>query len=91
MSIHSIKTLQHLARIHLQPDEMESLSQDLDKVFSWIGQLDTLCVQAIDHDNDRTMIMREDAVVDGHQVDFIVRNAPAAKGSFFTVPKVLKS
>ncbi len=91
MSTHPIKTLQHLARIHLKPEEVESLGQDLDKVFSWISQLDSLCIQGIAHENHRVMTLREDVLTDGNQVDLIIRNAPAAQGSFFTVPKVLKS
>ena len=91
MSNHPIQTLQHLARIHLKPEEIESLGQDLDKVFSWISQLDSLCVRGIPQTNDRVMAMRDDVQTDGHQVDLILRNAPASQGAFFTVPKVLKS
>ena len=86
-----IHMLQHLARIHLLPEEMESLGQDLDKVFSWISQLDILCVRGTHSEQDSMMNMRDDIVTDGDQVELVLRNAPHAQGAFFTVPKVLKS
>lgn len=91
MSIHSIATMQRLARIHLEPEEAESLSQDLAKVFSWIGQLETLCVRGMPEAEVSTMILRQDVVTEGNQGDKILQNAPDAKDLFFTVPKVLQS
>jgi aspartyl-tRNA(Asn)/glutamyl-tRNA(Gln) amidotransferase subunit C len=91
MPIQPIQTMQRLARIHLEPHEVESLGKDLAKVFSWISQLETLCVRGMPDATPLIMSLREDRVTDGDQSTLILSNAPSAKDLFFTVPKVLQS
>ena len=83
--------MKRLARLYLTPEESLSLGQDLAKVLSWIGQLETLCVQDMQDTDHPNMAWREDVVTDGDDACLVLSNAPCAHDSFFTVPKVLKS
>ena len=89
--IEPIAVMQRLARLYLTPEESISLGQDLAKVLSWIGQLETVCVRGIPESEHPPMALRDDVVTEGDQVNLVLSNAPCAKDSFFTVPKVLKS
>jgi aspartyl-tRNA(Asn)/glutamyl-tRNA(Gln) amidotransferase subunit C len=91
MSLSQLQTLQHLARIYLESDELESLNKDLGKVFSWISELETLCVRGMPDGIAPSMTLRPDIVAQGGTAPLILSNAPYAKESFFIVPKVLKS
>jgi aspartyl/glutamyl-tRNA(Asn/Gln) amidotransferase C subunit len=91
MSLSQLNTLQHLARIHLESDELESLNKDLEKVFSWISELETLCVRGMPDAVTPPMKLRADEVTQADIAPLVLSNAPCAKESFFIVPKVLKS
>lgn len=90
-AINPITTMQRLARLHLTPEESISLGQDLAKVLSWVGQLESVCVRGMPESQQPAMALRQDGVTEGDQVSLVLRNAPCPKDSFFTVPKVLKS
>lgn len=91
LAINHIATMQRLARLYLTPEESLSLSQDLAKVLSWVGQLEGVCVRGMPQSQQPAMALREDCVTEGDQVALVLSNAPCPKDSFFTVPKVLKS
>jgi aspartyl-tRNA(Asn)/glutamyl-tRNA(Gln) amidotransferase subunit C len=86
-----ITTMQRLARLYLTSEESLSLSQDLAKVLSWVGQLEGVCVRGMPDSEQPAMALREDGVTEGDHVALVLSNAPCPKDSFFTVPKVLKS
>ncbi len=91
LAINQIATMQRLARLYLTPEESVSLSQDLAKVLSWVGQLEGVCVRGIPESEQPAMALRQDCVTEGEQAPWVLSNAPCPKDSFFTVPKVLKS
>ena len=78
-----------LAHLHLEPDEIASLEKDLSKVFQWVSELETLCLQAIQDHPLPVSVLRADEAPQANARDEILQNAPSSTRCFFTVPKVL--
>ena len=79
-----------LAHLHLEPHELTSLEKDLSKVFQWISDLETLCLQAIQDPVFPPSHLRADHNPHSEPREDILSNAPSATRGFFTVPKVLE-
>ena len=92
-----------LARIRLEPAELEPLAAELSHILDWVAQLaeiDTSDVAPMTSVAAMGLPMREDRVSDGDCREAILANAPQtaphepnrggpAKG-FFAVPKVIE-
>jgi aspartyl/glutamyl-tRNA(Asn/Gln) amidotransferase C subunit len=89
MTTHPIDTLQRLARLALSPQEKESLGADLERVFAWISQLESVNVNDCAETPLVPMELREDHIQMPNSVNDVMSNAPARFDSFFLVPKVL--
>lgn len=89
MNAHPIDTLQRLARIALSPQERETLGADLNRVFAWISELESVDIQEASHHTPPVMELRADNVQQQHTIDDVLQNAPAQRDHFFLVPKVL--
>ena len=89
----TVKYVAHLARIELQPDELEKLSGQLHDILGFIDKLislDTSQVQPSSHILPISNVLREDKPHDSLSPDKALKNAPAKKGNFFSVPKILE-
>lgn len=90
----TIKTLITLSRIRCTEEEQEALLTDLQKILSYVDQLDevdtenvTPCYQVI---ADMANVMREDAIGTTLPRDVFLENAPSQIGGMIRVPPVLK-
>lgn len=89
----TVTRIARLARIGLQPGEVETLGHDMGSIIDWVEQL-----KEVDVTNVAPMIgtglakprLREDRVTDGNCRDKVLANAPEREGPFFTVPKVVE-
>ncbi len=82
-----------LSRIHVEEEEIKSLSKDLSHIINWIKQLDELDtnnVEPLSGVNIDTLPLREDEVTEDKNTENILQNAPEANSSFFVVPKVVE-
>lgn len=89
----TVKYVAHLARIELQPDELEKLSGQLHDILGFIDKLsslDTSQVNPSSHILPINNVLREDKPRDTLTPDKALENAPAKKGNFFSVPKILE-
>jgi aspartyl-tRNA(Asn)/glutamyl-tRNA(Gln) amidotransferase subunit C len=89
----TVRRIAHLARIKVDESEVEQLQGELNAILAWVEQLKEVDVEGVEPMTSVTPMalkMREDKVTDGGIADDIVRNAPAAQGHFFTVPKVVE-
>ena len=89
----TVKNIATLARIRVEDDELETLADELSHILDWIEQLnevDTDDVEPMTSVASMTAPLRPDEVNDGNYPDKILANAPAPKGGFFTVPKVIE-
>jgi len=89
----TVKYVAHLARIELQPDELEKLSGQLHDILGFIDKLsalDTSQVNPSSHILPISNVLREDKPRDSLLPNKALENAPAKKGNFFSVPKILE-
>lgn len=83
----------HLARIAVSEEDLEPLARQLSGILGFMEQLNAVDVSGVEPMTSVTPMaapLRADEVTDGGDPDRILRNAPAARGGFFTVPKVVE-
>lgn len=89
----TVRRIARLARIAEPEERLDQLASELNRILSWIEQLDE-----VDTSNVEPMISaveaglpwRKDQITDGDRRREILKNAPSAKDDFFTVPKVVE-
>ena len=89
----TVRRIAHLARIAVAEDEVEHVRGELNAILAFVEQLSEVNVEGVEPMTSVTpmdMKKRKDDVTDGGMPDDIVRNAPAAEGHFFLVPKVVE-
>lgn len=82
-----------LARIHVKPEELAALGDELSGIFHWIDQLETVDVRGVENYTDcqpQPLPERDDIVNDGNNVEAILANAPEKAHNMFAVPKVVE-
>ncbi len=83
----------HLARIHLQDEEVERLSRDLERILEYIEKLKELDVEGIkptSHVLPLKNVFREDAVRPSLAREDIMHMAVDSLDGAFKVPKVIE-
>ena len=89
----TIKHIAHLARIELQPNELEQLSGELHEILGFIDKLKYLNVEQVapaSHILPLSNLLREDKPGVSLSPEKALENAPRKKGNFFSVPKILE-
>ena len=82
-----------LARIQLSPEEEARAREELGAIVGYVGQLselDTSGVEPLHHVLDIRNVLREDEPQPSLPTEEVLANAPARKGDFFVVPKVIR-
>ena len=89
----TVRRIAQLARIAVAEAEVPHLQGELNAMLAFVEQLSEVNVDGVEPMTSVTpmeMKKRPDVVNDGGIPDDIVRNAPAAEGHFFLVPKVVE-
>lgn len=89
----TVRRIAHLARIAVADDEVEHLRGEINAILAFVEQLSEVDVEGVEPMISVTpmqMPQRADEVTDGGIADQIIKNAPAAQGTYFTVPKVIE-
>ena len=89
-----VKKVAFLSRLRINDDNVEETKNEFNKIINWIEELNevnTDGVQPLVSVNQTTLVMRDDVVTEGNQVQEILANAPMEEfmGGYYTVPKVL--
>lgn len=87
-----IQHLCKLSQLEVAPHEQEALREDLEKMVSFVEQLqqvDTTGIPPLQHMSGEAMALRNDEVSGMVSSAQALQNAPAAASQFFTVPKVI--
>ena len=82
-----------LARLALSPDELVSMTRDLEQILGYVATLDDLDTDGVAptvHGFERATPMRPDQPIAPLDPELAVANAPEREGTAFLVPKVLE-
>lgn len=82
-----------LARLNLTDEEAQALSVDMENIIGFankLNELDTEGVVPTAHAIPMSNAFREDVVKPSFDRDDMIRNAPSADESGYTVPKVVE-
>ncbi len=88
-----VKHVAHLARIELQPGELEKLSRQLQSIVDFIDKLKKLNIEGVEptsHILPISNVLRPDETRESLSTDMALMNAPCRKGNFFSVPKAIE-
>ena len=88
-----VRQVAALARLHLEPDEEERLTADLDHIleaFVRLQALDTSGIPPTVHVEDFGAVLRDDEVTNPAGDDALLANAPARDGRLFRVPRIIE-
>ena len=89
----AVAHIARLARIRLQPEELEPLASELSQILTWVeqlGEIDTADVPPMASVAEIGLPMRDDVVTDGARPEAVLGNAPRSARGFFAVPKVVE-
>jgi len=89
----TVKHVAHLARLKVETQELEKLSQQLQEILNFIDQLNKVQIKNINptsHILPINNVLREDKPRDSLTVSDVLANAPQKEDNFFIVPKVIE-
>ena len=93
MDIDTVNHIAGLARIGIDPGEVDGYAAELSKILEFVEQMnsvDTEDVEPLTHPQDRLLRMREDRVTEADQRDDFQRIAPAVEAGLYLVPRVIE-
>jgi aspartyl-tRNA(Asn)/glutamyl-tRNA(Gln) amidotransferase subunit C len=88
-----VEKIAHLARLEFNETEKQEIKKDLQKMISFVdklNELDTTDVEPLLHMSNEVNVLRADEVKGSVSQAEALKNAPARKDDFFTVPKVIR-
>lgn len=89
----ALHKIAHLARLEIRPEEEKDMLQNLEKVLTWMEQLnevDTDHVAPLLHMSEEINVFREDLAKQTISREQGLLNAPSHNEAFFRVPKVIE-
>ena len=92
VSADEVRHVAKLSKLTLNDDEVQAMAVTLADILGHIDQLKDADIEGVGpmaHPLDLSNVLREDTPGEPLPVDEALRNAPAADGGFFLVPKVL--
>jgi aspartyl-tRNA(Asn)/glutamyl-tRNA(Gln) amidotransferase subunit C len=88
-----INKIAHLARLHIDDDKVEKISQDITNILSLVDQLqsaDTDNIAPMAHPMDAVQVLRPDVVSETNKREKLQKVAPNTEDGLFLVPKVIE-
>jgi aspartyl-tRNA(Asn)/glutamyl-tRNA(Gln) amidotransferase subunit C len=92
LKLEDIEKLGELARLRIEPSEVDDLMEKLTRILAFVDQLqaaDTGSVPPMAHPLDQTQRLRPDVVTEEDRHELYQRNAPRVERGLYLVPKVL--
>ena len=81
-----VQTLAALAKLALEPEEVERLGGELEQVVAWMAWLGE--APKVEQEETKN-VLREDAVEASMERDRLLSNAPEQDGAYFIVPRAV--
>lgn len=89
----TVARIAHLARIRMEDERLDAMTDDLNGILKWIEQLDevdTAGIKPMTSAVETDLHWRKDEVTDGEKQKDVLANAPVTEYGFFAVPKVIE-
>ncbi len=89
----TVQHVAHLARIELQPNELEKISGQLYDILGFIDKISSLDIENVpptSHILPISNVLRDDHPHVSLPAEKALENAPSKKGNFFSVPKIIE-
>ena len=92
----SQKDVEHvarLARLTVAPDELQTLTEQMDAILGYVNKLNELDTEGIEpmaHAVPMSNAFREDEIRPAIGVERALQNAPQGEDGYFKVPKVIE-
>lgn len=89
-----VRHIGRLARLTLTDGEVELYAKQLSEILEYVNLLDELDVEKVEpmsHVLDMVNVMREDKALPSLSREEVMKNAPDHDGTYFKVPRVIKS
>jgi aspartyl-tRNA(Asn)/glutamyl-tRNA(Gln) amidotransferase subunit C len=83
----------HLARLELDPEEVETYTVQVDRILQYMDKLNSLDTKGIEptsHAMPVVCVLRNDEAKSSFSTDESTLNAPDRKGGFFKVPPIIE-
>lgn len=93
LSLDEVKKIARLARIAVTEDEVVKYQGELNRIFTWIEQLQEVNTESVEpmySTVDHALPQRDDVVNDGNIKDDVLMNAPISKFGYYAVTKVVE-
>ncbi|SHJ27861.1 aspartyl/glutamyl-tRNA(Asn/Gln) amidotransferase subunit C [Malonomonas rubra DSM 5091] len=93
ISREEVEHVARLARLALQPEELEAMTGQMDAILGYVDKLNELDTEGIEptaHAVPMENAFRADEVKPSIGIERAQQNAPATDGSCFKVPKVIE-
>ena len=93
MDAKEIKKVAYLARLELSPNELASLTNDLNNILNFIdkmNEVDTSGIAPLAHPLEINQRLRADVITETNQREHFQHNAPATEAGLYLVPKVIE-
>lgn len=92
MEASEITKLAHLARINIETEMVDEVTESITRILNLVDQLqaaDTTGIEPMSHPMDAVQRLRADIVTEVVQRDELQANAPSVAKGLFLVPKVI--
>lgn len=89
----TLQKVAHLARLELSEQETAPITENLEKVLTWMEQLnelDTSATEPLIHISEEINVFREDVAHNALSHAQALHNAPKRDAQYFRVPKVVE-
>lgn len=93
LSTDDVNKIAHLARLAINPQDVNQYAQNLSSILDLITQMNTLNtdqVMPMAHPLDQTQRLRQDLVTEVNQRELFQRIAPQVEDGLYLVPKVIE-
>lgn len=89
----TVRRVARLARIKVTDDEAERMTNELNSILGFVGQLNEVDVAGVEPMTSVVSVKmrrRQDVVTEGEDAEAVTCNAPVSEDHFFLVPKVVE-
>ena len=89
----AVERVAHLARIRVEPTEIETYARELSKILDLVGQMDSVPtddIHPLAHPQDIELRLRQDEVTEMNSRERIQVIAPKTERGLYLVPRVIE-